>query len=125
MTLNIDNLGKVWEALYDARSKAYNIGLKLQVAVGTLDSIMKQHSDPSDQLRETLKVWLKMAAQQKWQTIVEMLRSRIISEPKLASDIEAKYCQSTPGQASGQAMPRDTQIEALQHQVTQLQQKKL
>ena len=106
MTLNIDDLGKVWEALYDARPKAYNIGLKLEVSVGTLDSIVKQYSDPSDQLRETLKAWLEMAAQQKWQTVVDALSSRIISEPKLASDIEAEYCQDTPGQASGQAMPR-------------------
>ena len=121
MTLNIDDLGTVWEALFDTRSKAYNIGLKLKVPVGTLDSIVKQYSDPSDQLREILKAWLKMAAQQKWQTIVEMLRSRIISEPKLASDIKAEYCKGTPGQRSGQAMPRDTQVQQLEQKLQEKQ----
>ena len=119
MTLNIDDLGTVWEALFDTRSKAYNIGLKLKVPVGTLDSIKLEFSNPANQLRETLKAWLKMAEQQKWQTIVEMLRSRIISEPKLASDIEAEYCQGTPAQGSGQAMPRDVQIQALQQHFEQ------
>ena len=119
MTLNIDDLGTVWEALFDTRSKAYNIGLKLKVPMGRLKSIKKQYSDPSDQLREMLTAWLEMAAQQKWQTIVDALRSRIIGEPKLASDIEAEYCQDTPVQASGQAMPRNTQIEALQQHLKQ------
>ena len=121
MTLNIADLPTVWEALIDTRSKAYNIGLQLNIPVGTLDSIRKQYSYPPDQLREILKAWLEMAAQQKWQSIVDALRSRTIGEPKLASDIEADYCQDTPVQASGQAMPRDTQMQSVKQTVTQPQ----
>ena len=95
MTLNIDDLGTVWEALFGIRSKAYNIGLTLKVPVGTLDAIKMEFSDPLNQLREILKAWLKMATQQKWQAIVDMLRSRTIDEPTLASDIEANYCRGT------------------------------
>ena len=80
---------------------------------------MTQFVKPSDKLRETLKAWLKMTPQQNWQTIVKALRSRIIDELTLASIIEEKYCQGTPGEAGRQALPRDTQIEALQQQFEQ------
>ena len=122
MALSIDDLGLVQEELIDVCVNSYNIGLQLKVPVGKLDSIKAEYSKPPDQLRETLKAWLKMATHHKWQTIADALRTRAVGEPKLASDIEAKYCQDPPVQASRQAMPRDTQMEALQQQVMALQQ---
>ena len=119
MALSIDDLGLVQEELIDACVNSYNIGLQLKVPVGKLDSIKAEYSKPSDQLRETLKAWLKTATHHKWQTIVDALRTRAVGEPKLASDIEAKYCQGTPGQASGQAILNDTHIEALQQHFDQ------
>ena len=122
MALSIDDLGLVQEELIDVCVNSYDIGLQLKVPVGKLDSIKAEYSKPLDQLRETLKAWLKMATHHKWQTIADALRTRAVGEPKLASDIEAKYCQDPPVQASGQAMLRDTQMEALQQQVMALQQ---
>lgn len=124
MALNTDDLGIIYEELFDIRAKSYNLGLQLRVPVGTLDSITKQYPDHSDQLRETLKVWLKMAAQQKWQTIVEILRSRTVGELKLASDIQIKYCHGTSGEADGQVISSDTQvqIQALQEKFMELKQ---
>ena len=92
--------------------------------MGTLDSITRQYPDHSDQLRETLKAWLKMAAQQKWQTIVEILRSRTIGESKLANDIQIKYCQGTSAEVKGQVTSSDAQIQiqALQQQFMELKQ---
>ena len=119
MALNIDDLGTVLEELFSIRAKAYNIGLVLKVPVVTLDTIFSQFVDLTDKLRETLKAWLKMASQQKWQTIVEALRA--VGDPNLASDIETKYCacQGTIvplGQASEQAM----QIQEVERQMQQL-----
>ena len=91
MMLYIDDLGTIQEELFSIRAKAYNIGLMLKVPVDILDSISSQFTDPSDKLRETLKAWLRVDTQQKWQTIVEMLRTNTVGEPKLASDIETKY----------------------------------
>ena len=124
MALNIEDLGIVCEELFDIRAKSYNLGLQLKVPVGTLDSITRQYPDHSDQLRETLKAWLKTATQQKWQTIVEILRSRTIGESKLANDIQIKYCQGTSGEVKGQVMSTDTQvqIQALQQQFMELKQ---
>ena len=123
MALNTEDLGVIYDELFDIRVKSYNLGLQLKVPVGTLDSITKQYPDHSDQLRETLKAWLKMAAQQKWQTIVEILRSRTISELKLASDIQIKYCHGTSGETDGQVISSDTQVQIQALQEKLLEQK--
>ena len=95
MALTVDHhLGVVREELFKARTKWYDIGLALKVPVNTLDSIKLdvQFGDHSDKLRETLKVWLKTAAEPSWQDVVGILKRPVVGEPKLASDIEAKYC---------------------------------
>ena len=78
---------------------------------------MRQYPDPSDQLREILKAWLRTSGQQTWQTIADALKSRIVGEPTLASNIEAKYCQGTPGQASRKPRYTHERIHNVQQQV--------
>ena len=91
MELSINDLGEVHEAVCEARTQAYNIRLQLKVAVDTLESIDERYDDSSDKLREVLKTWLRTAPKPTWQVIVNALRSRVVGQPKLASDIEAKY----------------------------------
>lgn len=102
--LSIDDLGAVWEAVLDACTKSYEIGLKLNIPVATLDSIRVQFEAPKDKLRETLKVWLKTAAEPKWQDILDALRSFAVEESRLATTVEDKYCTTAESgeQASGQ-----------------------
>ena len=114
MELSINDLGMVWEAVYEARTKAYEIGLILKVAVDTLDSIDKRYDDPSDKLREVLKTWLRTASKPTWQDILDALRSRVVGQPKLASDIEAKYCTTV----ETAHVSRDTIPEVLPQQPT-------
>ena len=90
MELTINDLGMVCEAVYEARTKAYEIGLILRVPVDTLESIEDQYRVPGDKLREVLKTWLRTAPKPTWQDILDALRSRMVGQPKLASDIEAK-----------------------------------
>ena len=113
MALTIDHhLGVVREELFKTRTKWYDIGLALKVPVTTLDSIDSQFGNHSDKLRETLKVWLKTATKPSWQDIMGVLKSPVVGEPKLASDIEAKYCTtSETGQASGPTMPEVQQLQ--------------
>ena len=126
MALTVDHhLGVVREELFKARTKWYDIGLALKVPVTTLDSIEGQFGNHSDKLRETLKIWLKTATEPSWQDVVGVLKSPVIGEPKLASDIEAKYCTTAEtGQASGPTMPEVQQaaIDQLQRQIQQVQQ---
>ena len=95
--LTIDDLPVVREALNKVRAKWYDVGMQLRVSVDTLDAIKKQClNDPSDCLRETLMTWLKSyPPSPTWNDAVDALRSSVISESKLAADLEHKYCQNT------------------------------
>ena len=124
MALSVDNhLAIIREELYKARTKWYDIGLTLKVPVTTLDSIEGQFGNDSKKLLETLKIWLKTATEPSWQDVVGVLKRPVVGEPKLASDIEAKYCSiAETGQASGPTMPevqpqlitRGTELHTLQ-----------
>lgn len=57
--LELEDLGDVFEEVFEARSKWYNIGLKLKVPVGSLETIKGENDDAADCLREMLKISLK------------------------------------------------------------------
>ena len=54
MALDLNDLGPVYEEMFEARTKWYDIGLKLRVKVDFLDSIQSQSSKPKDCLRRHL-----------------------------------------------------------------------
>ena len=90
MALTVDHLRIVRAELFQDCTKWYDIGLELKVPVNTLDSTKGQFVNHSDKLQETLKVWLKTATEPSWKEVVGVLKSAVVGEPKLASDIEAK-----------------------------------
>ena len=90
--LTSDDLGCVLGEVLDVSAQWYNLGLQLNVRTGTLDKIRTQFSDPNDQLREMLKVWLKTSDNPTWKTLIDGLRSRIVGASQLAGDLETKYC---------------------------------
>ena len=124
MALTVDHLRIVRAELFKACTKWYDIGLELKVPVNILDSIEGQFGNHSDKLRETLQIWLKTATEPSWQDVVGVLKSPVVGEPKLASDIESKYCTTAEtAQASGPMMPevqqphlttRGTELHTLQ-----------
>ena len=57
--LTVNDLASVQRAVWEGRSKWYNIGLELGLKVGTLDAIRQtNHHVADDCFRETLKKWL-------------------------------------------------------------------
>ena len=76
--------------LHDIRTKWFDIGVELKVKTSTLKSIEAKYDDPKDCFREVISEWLK--DHPTWKSLVDALRTRVIDEPKLASDLEAKYC---------------------------------
>ena len=116
MELSINDLGMVWETVYEARTKAYEIGLILKVVVDTLDSIDERYDDSSDKLREVLKTWLRTAPKPTWQDILDALRSRVVGQSKLARDIEAKHKLRSTVEAAH--VSRETIPEVLPQQPT-------
>ncbi len=96
----------VLKATHSGRNKWYNIGLELGVESHTLDSIGDRFDDPTDCLREVIKQWLKgVSPQPTWRALVDALRSCVVGEEKLASELEAKHCD-TPAQGAGKAIEK-------------------
>ena len=103
--LSVNDLPVVMEELNDIRAKWDDIGLQLRMSVGTLDAIKEQYDDPSHNLKETLKTWLKTSPSlPTWKNIVYALRSSTVGEIRLAADLEQKYCSM-----------QDTSIAATHH----------
>ena len=71
----------------------YQLGLKLKVKTGRLESIQAQFSEPERQLLEMLKTWLTTSDNTTWKTLTDALRSRTVGASQLAGELEKKYCQ--------------------------------
>ena len=89
--LTIEDLGDVLEVVWEARSKWYNIGLKLGISAGTLDSICKATSqNPDDCLTAMIKEWLKNGKPKpSWTELAKALKSRMVGYAQLAEEIPA------------------------------------
>ena len=71
--------------------KWYNIGLKLGISVGTLDSISKANNqNPDDCLTAMIKDWLKNGKPKpSWATVAKALKSRMVGYAQLAEELPA------------------------------------
>lgn len=88
-----DDLCGVVEALFDAKHKASDLGLKLKVPHSELTSICKVHQDPQEQLTAIINYFLKqIEPRPTWRLIVEALRSPLVGLPRLAKEVEAAHC---------------------------------
>ena len=89
--LSIDDIGDVLEAVWEARVKWYNIGLKLGISAGTLDSISKANNqNPDDCLTAMIKDWLKNGKPKpSWAQLAKALKSRMVGYAQLAEELPA------------------------------------
>ena len=99
------------EEVLDASAQWYNLGLKLKVRTGTLDSIRTQFPDPKDQLREMLKAWLNTSDNPTWKILTDSLRSRSVGASQLAGDLETKYCPLDGMEVGGDTSASDSRLE--------------
>ena len=71
------------------------LGLLLGIPNDELEIIeVNYREDPQRSLIGVLQLWLKRSPQPTWEAIVEALKHPIVGEPRLAAEIEAKYCHS-------------------------------
>ena len=93
-------------ALFSVRAKWRNIGIELEIDIGTLDSIEKSfHFDHTECLSRMLENWVKQTdPPPSWDALVEALESGPVGEGHLAEQIEQKYCSmSLNGHVSGKS----------------------
>ena len=91
----MSDLSCVREELLDVSHKWFDIGLMLNLSVGTLACVREQYSGPSTALREMLFHWLKKVdPPPTWQGLAGALESRTVGEPRLAEQLKTKYCKT-------------------------------
>ena len=94
----VGDLVDVWEKLLDVSHKWYDLGLKLRLPLGALDSIKYQHLDAPTSMREMLTSWLKKVdPPPTWEALANALESRVVGEPQLAQQLRSKYCTTVQG----------------------------
>ena len=87
--LTPDDLGDILEAVWEARVKWFNIGLKLGISVGTLNAIKKNNNqDPEDCLTAMLEYWLNNGKPKpSWTAVANALKSPMVGYAQLAEQL--------------------------------------
>ena len=86
--LTIGDLGNVLEAVWEARVNWFNIGLKLGISVGTLDSIEATGQNPDKCLTAMIKDWLKNGKPKpSWAQLAKALKSPMVGYAQLAEQL--------------------------------------
>ena len=87
--LSINDLGDVLEAVWEARAKWYNIGLKLGTSPGTLDAINKTANQNTDDcITAVIKDWLKNGKPKpSWAQLAKALKSPMVGYGHLAEQL--------------------------------------
>ena len=89
--LSINNLSEVFEKLYIARTKWYNIGLGLHMNSTDLDAIkMKLRDDADKCFRELLSTWLKQK-NTTWDDLDKALKSPTVGFEELSETVQNRH----------------------------------
>ena len=80
--------------VYKIRAKWYQLGVQLNICVGTLDSI--KHSQNDDEcLLKLLTEWLRTNKEPTWEKLAEVLQCEAIGEANLAMKIVKEKCHQS------------------------------
>ena len=91
MQLNSDDLAEVQEALWDARLKWRNIGLRLNMKSHELDTISKEAGDDiGEKFTKMVEFRLKMTEPCTWMILYEALKNPTVNMPEVAKDLIKK-----------------------------------
>lgn len=85
----MDDLASIQTALWEGRSKWYDIGLQLGLTPGTLDAIQRtNHHVADDCFRETLKEWLSSPnLKPSLNRLADALKARPVGLEQLAEEL--------------------------------------
>ena len=86
--LRINDLHKVQDTIWEARTVWYNLGLALDITPDSLDAIELANGRNSDRcFRAMLTKWLREHKQPTWSALVEALKTRSVGRSDLAQEI--------------------------------------
>jgi len=92
--LSADDLGEVYEKIFEAHPKWYFIGLWLKLPVNTLDGIKAQcGSELVECFCEMLKRWLtRVDPPPTWKSLSDALSSQSVDKAQLALKVMTNHC---------------------------------
>ena len=94
--LKTDDLLKIQEELWDARSKWRNIGLGLKVKASDLQVIDQNKDDVDDKFQSMILKWLDIGKDCTWGALCEVLLARSVGHSHLAEQIRRNKVACTP-----------------------------
>ena len=74
------------DALWAARTKWYNIGVRFRIRITDLDTIDMETADVEVKLRKMLSMWLKSGGDCTWKAVVEALSHHTVDMLKVAKE---------------------------------------
>ena len=112
--LSVNELNRLYEALYSVRTKYRYLGLQLGVELSTIQGIEADHKNVDDRLLEVLFARLNGEPPLTWGDVVKALRSRTVgSHHRLANSIHESYIRRSAGvnrEISDKARRQETKI---------------
>ncbi len=85
--LTDDDLQEVYEAVYEARDKWFNMGMALKLKVGSLNAIKAGSGDVDEKCLNMLQEWLHNGTSKTWRAIAEVLGSKTVARDDLKVQI--------------------------------------
>ena len=73
----------------------YELGIKLDISLDTLNAIKEDHNTAKRRLIAMLEKWLNKYPERGWSDVISALRS--MERNDVADDVAGKYCNSTDG----------------------------
>ena len=99
--MNIDNFGEVQEAIWEARHKWYNIGVRLKLEVSDLDAIDAESGiNLEEKFNRMIKCWLKRIEPCTWTDVCEALKHPTVAMPNVAENMKRMKLGTLTGEFS-------------------------
>ena len=95
--LDDQDVAQVVREIHAVQIKSETLGRVLKLPKVTVDSIHQEYSKPQDRLFHVIDEFVKQVEPSPtWRVIVDALRDQLIYQPRLALEIERKFCPLTP-----------------------------
>ena len=110
-------LKTVFSELHSVSHKWFNIGLQLDVPRFQLNIIKTDETGAMERLQSMLDYWMNNASDTllSWQVLADALKTRTVSESRLARELEERYCSPEDRNSLGES--DDLYIECSQDSI--------
>lgn len=100
--LNHGDYAEVQEAMWEARSQWFKIGVRFHLDIHELNVIdMDNSGDVDKKFHKMLDAWFRNGKNRTWKAICDVLRHNTVSMANLAEKVWAKFAKAPPTHTEG------------------------